>query len=275
MSIHDRAGYNQFSANDFDIQLIDAQDLVLEDGYNSFNFSSSNPLNIYGNITQAATPGTNTALNGANNYWNNWSADNGFGFAGPDHGVQGNWKIDLILEPTNVFDPPRAYIVDLGNISGICGEFDGEPGTIPGRNSLSAREDGKGDASNSSKSSSDSIPIIFTSDFQGWALDSAIVHAVSNMEMVDSTMNDAEAIDLFHQILTFPLDSMSNDAEYILGFAYQNMRATLGNLFLSQEITKEDNVADFHPLVWQYVDCLLYTSPSPRDRQKSRMPSSA
>ena len=25
----------------------------------------------------------------------------------------------------------------------------------------------------------------------------------------------------------------------------------------------------------QYSDCLLYTSPSPRDRQKSRMPSSA
>ena len=25
----------------------------------------------------------------------------------------------------------------------------------------------------------------------------------------------------------------------------------------------------------QYKDCLLYTSPSPRDRQKSRMPSSA
>ena len=27
--------------------------------------------------------------------------------------------------------------------------------------------------------------------------------------------------------------------------------------------------------VWQDEDCLLYTSPSPRDRQKSRMPSSA
>ena len=25
----------------------------------------------------------------------------------------------------------------------------------------------------------------------------------------------------------------------------------------------------------KYLDCLLYTSPSPRDRQKSRMPSSA
>ena len=29
------------------------------------------------------------------------------------------------------------------------------------------------------------------------------------------------------------------------------------------------------PESWQTEDCLLYTSPSPRDRQKSRMPSSA
>ena len=27
--------------------------------------------------------------------------------------------------------------------------------------------------------------------------------------------------------------------------------------------------------LWDYYSCLLYTSPSPRDRQKSRMPSSA
>ena len=30
-----------------------------------------------------------------------------------------------------------------------------------------------------------------------------------------------------------------------------------------------------HPSEAQHGDCLLYTSPSPRDRQKSRMPSSA
>ena len=29
------------------------------------------------------------------------------------------------------------------------------------------------------------------------------------------------------------------------------------------------------PILELYEDCLLYTSPSPRDRQKSRMPSSA
>ena len=32
---------------------------------------------------------------------------------------------------------------------------------------------------------------------------------------------------------------------------------------------------DGHPAKGLITDCLLYTSPSPRDRQKSRMPSSA
>ena len=32
---------------------------------------------------------------------------------------------------------------------------------------------------------------------------------------------------------------------------------------------------DGKPDRWKYMDCLLYTSPSPRDRQKCRMPSSA
>ena len=35
-------------------------------------------------------------------------------------------------------------------------------------------------------------------------------------------------------------------------------------------------VLKYHfPNIKNYGDCLLYTSPSPRDRQKSRMPSSA
>ena len=38
-----------------------------------------------------------------------------------------------------------------------------------------------------------------------------------------------------------------------------------------EQICKEHNIT-FHT---RSKDCLLYTSPSPRDRQKSRMPSSA
>ena len=33
--------------------------------------------------------------------------------------------------------------------------------------------------------------------------------------------------------------------------------------------------AEMHKKINECLDCLLYTSPSPRDRQKSRMPSSA
>ena len=38
-------------------------------------------------------------------------------------------------------------------------------------------------------------------------------------------------------------------------------------------IKREDTMRD--PTATKDTDCLLYTSPSPRDRQKSRMPSSA
>ena len=37
-----------------------------------------------------------------------------------------------------------------------------------------------------------------------------------------------------------------------------------------------DHIKEYGPQLFnQLLDCLLYTSPSPRDRQKSRMPSSA
>ena len=42
--------------------------------------------------------------------------------------------------------------------------------------------------------------------------------------------------------------------------------------FSALELTLEQAMGSDAPLRW---DCLLYTSPSPRDRQKSRMPSSA
>ena len=38
---------------------------------------------------------------------------------------------------------------------------------------------------------------------------------------------------------------------------------------------KDITIGGDSPIVIQSMTCLLYTSPSPRDRQKSRMPSSA
>ena len=66
--------------------------------------------------------------------------------------------------------------------------------------------------------------------------------------------------------------------------AFENEKAYL---FVSSEANFDEVMEDIAPLLKDvnsfaavakrkgYVTCLLYTSPSPRDRQKSRMPSSA
>ena len=56
-----------------------------------------------------------------------------------------------------------------------------------------------------------------------------------------------------------------------LALLYQDRMFGLLNVFALHAVVLSASVA------WQghIQDCLLYTSPSPRDRQKSRMPSSA
>ena len=41
------------------------------------------------------------------------------------------------------------------------------------------------------------------------------------------------------------------------------------------EIKDQDNSEDLNNICDECKDCLLYTSPSPRDKRQSRMPSSA
>ena len=54
--------------------------------------------------------------------------------------------------------------------------------------------------------------------------------------------------------------------------SYSTNTPQIGDPSFMVQGTEPDNPYDFVP---NFVDCLLYTSPSPRDRQKSRMPSSA
>ena len=66
---------------------------------------------------------------------------------------------------------------------------------------------------------------------------------------------------------------------------YYDMSRKAANIISAQVIMKPNcvlglatggtPVGTYKQLVEWYNNCLLYTSPSPRDRQKSRMPSSA
>ena len=57
---------------------------------------------------------------------------------------------------------------------------------------------------------------------------------------------------------------------YLTGFLHEKPLADLRNSMRSHGIQRKDGIPEPEDHL-----CLLYTSPSPRDRQKSRMPSSA
>ena len=67
-----------------------------------------------------------------------------------------------------------------------------------------------------------------------------------------------------------------NELEQLLNeISKQKLKSKDNYLALASRVVLYDDWCTSYILVLQYVDCLLYTSPSPRDRQKSRMPSSA
>ena len=62
---------------------------------------------------------------------------------------------------------------------------------------------------------------------------------------------------------------------YILLGLSAALLAYLGEKYVPEPLSLSQNTIELCALVSLCVACLLYTSPSPRDRQKSRMPSSA
>ena len=76
------------------------------------------------------------------------------------------------------------------------------------------------------------------------------------------------------------MDRMAQTALNSMKNLMENQMATAHNLSnLSTPGFRQDVITDFSALYLNrnkgLEPCLLYTSPSPRDRQKSRMPSSA
>ena len=95
--------------------------------------------------------------------------------------------------------------------------------------------------------------------------------------------NDKQMIAVVHDFIT------QDECEEILAHSWQNMerstvaskdgkgqkhsKRTGSNTWLQHDASPI--IKDVAERISQMVSCLLYTSPSPRDRQKSRMPSSA
>ena len=85
-------------------------------------------------------------------------------------------------------------------------------------------------------------------------IDDAITRAIPGDVTVDSSFTSAKVLNHIHS----------------------KQRAYVGDLKLNRKVSYAGRAQQLQAVACQMPwDCLLYTSPSPRDRQKSRMPSSA
>ena len=105
------------------------------------------------------------------------------------------------------------------------------------------------------------VTSISSVSFLGDRLQSAMKIQASSILAADLILRSAEEL----------------NSEYLEKAKANNLKTAKTVTFLSMALANEDNLltsiksaSNGYPL-----SCLLYTSPSPRDRQKSRMPSSA
>ena len=88
---------------------------------------------------------------------------------------------------------------------------------------------------------------------------------------IDSQICD-DVIDFFQNDTYFEQGPGLTGAELNLDYKF-SIDKTISTYFKEPLIDNYFNA--LNDVLTLYKDCLLYTSPSPRDRQKSRMPSSA
>ena len=65
------------------------------------------------------------------------------------------------------------------------------------------------------------------------------------------------------------------DDKYSMKLKYPSMKQFIENNFDVEETNVNQSLSMLSGCIDMVYDCLLYTSPSPRDRTRSRMPSSA
>ena len=117
--------------------------------------------------------------------------------------------------------------------------------------------------------------VTFAQDEEAFKIDEVIVSARKREESLQDvplavTALDAAAIENLHTSTITGIDRLVPNID--LG---DNPFTGLGLVAVIRGVGFSDPEKSFEPVVGLSIDCLLYTSPSPRDRQKSRMPSSA
>lgn len=249
MSSLSSGGYNQFDHNTSNILLNNCLQLDINRGYNSFvSWISSN---ITGTLAGSCDPFTceGGPIIANANHWTN-SPQNGVAIftsqgAISCSGIMNGCPIELIDEQpqqsTNCplvrpFVKPSVKSLVVSNDSNSTERVQNFPGQL--------------------RSETEELPLIFSEHFDGVPLDSALGLASWQMELYDSLANDLIALQLFHEVLSTPLDKSDSDIRYFIHWGVENMKSTLENLFATNELNAANNQSSFDPYVQQYVDVI-------------------
>ena len=94
-----------------------------------------------------------------------------------------------------------------------------------------------------------------------------------------TTLNKDQLTDLVNEFVSFKINDMSQEDiyQYLRDIMRQEIICQRNHLTLQESLKEQIDEYDenLYEILEDYVTCLLYTSPSPRDDVISRMPSSA
>ena len=96
-------------------------------------------------------------------------------------------------------------------------------------------------------------------------------------EYIEKAMTFAEYEILIDGLLAEGKTTGTNQSEAMVNYGRlnrQRMHRLEKTVFLDEGVREAVRKVT-RPMIWLIITCLLYTSPSPRDRTRSRMPSSA
>jgi hypothetical protein len=249
MSSLSSGGYNQFDNNTSNILLNNCLQFDINKGYNSLTGWIGS--NITGTIAGSCDPFTceGGPIVANSNHWD-ISPLNGVSIftsqgAISCSGLMNGCPVELLDEqPQQAFSCPLVRPFVKPSVKSLVVSNESDPNTklhnTPGQ----------------LRSETEELPLIYSEHFDGVPLDSALGLASWQMELYDSLANDFLALQLFHEVLSSPLDKSDSEIRYFIHWGVENMKSTLENLFATNELNAQNNQSSFDPIVQQYVDVI-------------------
>ncbi|MBX7053241.1 MAG: T9SS type A sorting domain-containing protein [Flavobacteriales bacterium] len=259
------AGYNNFSGTQHGVRLINASGINLYKGKNIF--STNNAFYISGTLNIPCTKkhGCQRILDASSNHWGVYS--------GNQYQPSGGGNLPPNPAKFDVFTSDAASCMQLEYASPCPVLFYDPIPVSPTPCPTKIKPEVKSllistHASSENETTIDDgfalkdyevdpdNPLLNTESFAGIALDSALVYTAMQLEAYDSLANDANAIKLFHEILTSGIDMTNSHIRSKMNWATQYMKGAIENMFYQQELLPENNETTFQIPVQQYVDVL-------------------